>query len=55
MLAFQYLLACNLPKGLARKVDMERRQMHREHMDIPGFGLESLLGNLEEVVSMMKE
>ena len=55
MLAFQYLLACDLLKGLARKVDLERRWMHREHMDIPGFGLENLLGNLEEVVSVMKE
>ena len=31
------------------------RQMHREHMDIPGFGIENLLGNLEETVSIMKE
>jgi hypothetical protein len=55
ILAFQYLLACDLLKGLARKVDLERRWMHREHMDIPGFGLENLLGNLEEAVSMIKE
>ena len=55
MLAFQYLLVCDLPKGLARKVDLERRRMRREHTDIPGFGLENLLGNLEEAVSMLKE
>ena len=42
-------------KGLARKVNMERRQICREHTDIPGFGLENLLGNLEKMVSMMKE
>ena len=54
MLAFQYLLVCDLPKGLARKVDLERRQMCREYTDIPGFGLENLLGNLEEAVSVMK-
>ena len=55
MLAFQYLLVCDLLKGLARKVDIERRQMCREHTDIPGFGIENLLGNLGETVSMMKE
>ena len=42
MLAFPYLLVCDLPKGLARKVDLERRRMRREHTEIPGFGLESL-------------
>ena len=44
MLAFQYVLACDLPKGLARKLEWEQCRMCRVHSNIPGIGVEDFLG-----------
>ena len=55
MLAFKYAPACELPKNLARKIEMEKKRMHRAHTKIPGFTMEQLLGELEELVSVMAE
>ena len=55
MLAFEYTQACELPKNLARKIDMEKKRMRRAHTKIPGFTTEDLLGESEELVSVMVE
>ena len=55
MLAFEYTQACKLPKNLAKKIDMEKRRMHRAHTKVPGFTTEDLLGESEELVLVMVE
>ena len=56
-LAFQYVLARDLPEDLSGKVEMEQRRMRRAHTKIPGFSMGDLLGEAEEEeeVSVMKE
>ena len=55
MLAFEYTQACELPKNLARKTEMEKKRMCRALTKIPGFTTEEFLGESEELVSVIAE
>ena len=48
ILAFQYVLACDLPKGLARKLEWEQCRTRRAHSNLPGLGMEDFLGEGRE-------
>ena len=56
-LAFEYVLASDLPEELSGKLEMEQRRMRRAYTNIPGFSMRDLLGEEEEEeeVSVMKE